>query len=124
MIHQFEIPGNTVCQGWSGFVTSLLGYQWKLLDVQCEVGMTIVKSVLGLSPARGVGSPQDHKAEPQPREKLPSLEQRASERLRQGLAPPRVIYEVPNRNRLNWSDFPDWARPNDPELFEGCGHEG
>jgi len=101
-----------------------MGYQSKLLDVQCQVGMTIVESVLGLSPARGVGSPEGHKAEPQPAQKLSSLEQRASARMRQGLAPPRQIYELPYRNRVNWSDFPEWARPSDPELFDGCAHEG
>lgn len=54
----------------------------------------------------------------------PQLEKRAVERLRQGLAPPREIYQLPYRDRLDWSELPDWARPSDPELFEGCGHEG
>ncbi len=54
------------------------------------------------------------------RTKFPSLEQCAVERLRQGLAPPREIYQLPHRNRLDWSALPDWARRCDPELFEGC----
>jgi hypothetical protein len=44
--------------------------------------------------------------------------------MRQGLAPPREVYEVQNRGRIDWTTAPDWARPADPELFEGCGHEG
>jgi hypothetical protein len=45
-------------------------------------------------------------------------------RMKKGLAPPREIYQTPYRDRINWSEFPEWARPCDPELFEGSGHEG
>jgi hypothetical protein len=48
----------------------------------------------------------------------------AAARLRQGLAPPREIYLVQNRNAIDWSQFPAWARPIDPEIFDGCCHEG
>jgi hypothetical protein len=53
-----------------------------------------------------------------------SLEERARQRTRQGLAPPREIYNIRNRCRVDWSTLPAWARPSDPELFEGCVHEG
>ena len=53
-----------------------------------------------------------------------SPEERARERTRQGLAPPREIYDIRNRNRVDWSTLPEWAMPPDPELFEGCAHEG
>jgi hypothetical protein len=48
----------------------------------------------------------------------------AAERLAAGLAPPPEIYQVPYRNQIDWSQFPEWARPSDPDLYEGCGHEG
>jgi hypothetical protein len=48
----------------------------------------------------------------------------AAARLRQGLAPPREIYQVQYRNAIDWSQFPAWARPIDPEIFDGCCHEG
>lgn len=48
----------------------------------------------------------------------------AEARLDQGLSPPRELYLVQNRNRIRWMDFPIWARPSDPELFDGCCHEG
>jgi hypothetical protein len=35
-----------------------------------------------------------------------------------------VVYEAQNRNRIDWTKMPEWARPADPELFEGAGHEG
>ncbi|HMF18425.1 MAG TPA: hypothetical protein VKE98_14540 [Gemmataceae bacterium] len=57
-------------------------------------------------------------------EKLANLEKLAAERLRKGLPPPREIYELPYRDRINWGAFPGWARPTDPELFEECSHEG
>jgi hypothetical protein len=53
-----------------------------------------------------------------------TLEERARQRTRQGLTPPREIYDIRNRNSVDWSAFPDWARPLDPDLFEGCSHEG
>lgn len=48
----------------------------------------------------------------------------AEARMSAGFAPPPEIYEVRLRNRINWGDYPAWAQPVDPELFEGCCHEG
>jgi len=48
----------------------------------------------------------------------------AEERVRQGFAPPPRIYQVEYRRRIDWSRFPAWARPVDPEVFNGCCHEG
>jgi hypothetical protein len=53
-----------------------------------------------------------------------TLEAKALERLGKGLAPPREVYDVRNRGRIDWTHFPEWAQPADPELFEGCAHEG
>jgi len=65
-------------------------------------------------------SPQSEKKP----DKFPGLETLALNRARSGLAPPNEIYEAPNRGRVDWSKFPEWARPADPELFEECVHEG
>jgi len=48
----------------------------------------------------------------------------ALERIEQGFAPPREIYSIANRRVIDWSKFPLWARPLDPEVFDGCCHEG
>ena len=48
----------------------------------------------------------------------------AALRMRNGLAPPAEIYQIQYRTRFNWNDFPGWARPIDPEMFDGCCHEG
>lgn len=48
-----------------------------------------------------------------------------AERLaRSGVAPPPKIYQVEYRRRIDWSRFPSWARPVDPQMFDGCCHEG
>lgn len=52
------------------------------------------------------------------------LESLAFQRSQQGLALPRELYEAPFRSRLDWSRFPSWTWPADPELYEECGHEG
>jgi hypothetical protein len=123
MSHQ-PVPEETLYQGWSHVATNVLAYPWRFWDVQYQIGMTIVDSVLGMSAGPGIPSQEPTKTEPQPGEVLPSLEQRAAERLRRGLPPPREIYAVPYRDRFNWADFPAWARPIDPDVFEGCSHEG
>ncbi len=41
-----------------------------------------------------------------------------------GFAPPAEIYRVEHRSKIDWGRFPSWARPVNPEAFEGCCHEG
>jgi hypothetical protein len=90
---------------------------WRLLASQCEAGVGLLDGMLA---ALGAGKPVAARA-PAGAE---ALEQAALERVCQGLPPPREVYAAPNRDRINWAAFPDWARPSDPELFEGSAHEG
>ena len=48
----------------------------------------------------------------------------AEERVGQGLAPPPEIYRIEYRRWIDWSEFPTWAQPIDPQVFDGCCHEG
>jgi hypothetical protein len=48
----------------------------------------------------------------------------AQDRMRRGFAPPPEIYRVEYRDRIDWLRFPAWARPVNPQLFDGCCHEG
>ena len=97
-----------VSEWWSRAITNMMWQQWKLLDAQYGAGINLLEAVSG-----------------QPKlSELETLEQHALERTRKGLRPPREIYNVQNRNRIDWSRFPDWARPIDPEVFEGSSHEG
>lgn len=48
----------------------------------------------------------------------------ANQRIRQGLAPPPEIYKIEYRTKFDWSQQPDWAKPVDPQMFDGCCHEG
>ena len=99
-----------LCAYWSRAFASLVWNQWKMLDAQYEAGIELLGAVRG--EAAGTASA------------LETLEQYAVERVRKGLPPPREVYEVHNRGRIDWSRFPEWARPTDPEAFEGCAHEG
>jgi hypothetical protein len=94
-------------QSWSRTVTSLVWGQWLML----ETGLRATETVLGAASAV-------------PRSGPDKLIERAKERLRMGLAPPPEIYQSPYRDRIAWGQFPDWARPSDPELFGESGHEG
>jgi hypothetical protein len=53
-----------------------------------------------------------------------SLMDLAHRRVMSGLAPPREIYRIENRGRVDWSQFPSWAQPLDPQIFDGACHEG
>ena len=53
-----------------------------------------------------------------------ALIRQAEARIHQGLAPPPEIYRIEYRQRINWSEFPTWAQPVDPEVFDRCCHEG
>jgi hypothetical protein len=83
--------------------------QWRMLDAQYKTGIELLGAVAG---------------EPAGLSALETLEQYALERARKGLAPPREVYNAQNRSRIDWSRFPEWAKPIDPELFEGSAHEG
>jgi hypothetical protein len=97
-------------------------WQWLLLDAQYRAGL---KLVAALSPGAVTPTgPEPESAAPRAADDLKEIERRAAERASKGLPPPKEIYEVQNRNRIDWSRFPEWARPVDPEVFEGCGHEG
>lgn len=123
------------CQVWSDTVTDLTRQQWKFLTAQSHFGISLWNALLSLPLAAPARSQEGESAKPaEPSETVreaggrepvaeADLEKMATERLRRGLAPPREIYDVQNRGRIDWSMVPDWARPVDPEVFEG-GHEG
>jgi len=98
--------------------------QWKFLAAQSQFGLSLWHVMLGDSqPVASSTAPPGGVAEPA-RERPPaSLDQVVAERVKEGLAPPREIYDIRNRGRINWSNVPDWAKPVDPEVFEGA-HEG
>lgn len=53
-----------------------------------------------------------------------AIQRLAENRIRRGLAPPPDAYRIENRIRIDWSKFPPWAWPIDPEVFDRCCHEG
>jgi hypothetical protein len=76
-----------------------------------------------------VSAMESHAAPPDPSPSIASegfeeLERRGAALTARGLPPPKELYEVQNRSRVDWSKFPEWARPIDPEVFEGSAHEG
>jgi hypothetical protein len=76
-----------------------------------ETGMRAAETVLGAPAAVPQSNPE-------------KLIERAKQRMKMGLAPPPEIYRTPYRDRIDWGQFPDWARPCDPEMFSECPHEG
>src|SRR5262245_2500489 len=114
---QNEMENPAACGCWSQVVASIVEQQLRLLNAQCQVCLDIAGELFRIPDALRLPSQAQ-------REKLEQLEEQAAERIRRGLAPPREIYELPYRDRINWSAFPEWARPSDPELFRDCPHEG
>jgi len=105
-------------------VTNMSGNQWRLLATQSQLGINLWNAMLGVFPHfDSSGEQQGEFVASGNANTAASLESRATERLKSGFAPPREIYDVQNRGRIDWTSLPDWARPVDPDLFEG-GHEG
>jgi len=120
MVELPKVRGPTACECWSKVVTSILEYQWQILQAPSQIGVKVLETVVGGTGGSAAAAPQPKRTA----EEAAGLERRALERARQGLAPLREIYAVPYRDRIDWSAFPDWARPSDPEMYQGCGHEG
>jgi hypothetical protein len=127
MTHLSEFGIQTVYKHWLDAAASLLEYQWKLFEAQYKGGLEIIEAALrgtGRSPdvtSTPAGTPE---VGPAAGGELQKLKRLAAERISQGLAPPKEIYQVQYRGQIDWEKYPLWARPSDPELFEGCGHEG
>ena len=95
--------------------------QWSILDRHYRAGIQFCDSLLGV-PASEQLRPVETVT---PADRLAiDLERCALARTREGLAPPKEIYQVQNRERIDWMALPEWARPVDPEVFEGSAHEG
>jgi hypothetical protein len=109
-------------------IQDVLLNQWQWMCAPCRLGINMMDDFLvrcrkrDAEPASGAAEKEQTREVPHesPSE---SLEQRAMGRLNSGQAPPREIYDVRNRGRIDWSRVPAWAQAVDPELFEGA-HEG
>jgi len=95
---------------WSRTVTSMLWGQWVMLDTGFQATQMVLARA---APVAGAGA-----------NGIEQLVALALERAKNGLAPPREVYLAPCRDRIDWAAFPAWARPSDPEVFDGCAHEG
>jgi hypothetical protein len=119
-LHEDE-EGRDIRQRWSQSMREMLAWGLKLFETQYQAGLAIVETALRLpkrSRTSELGGPASTS------DKFQALESLALARARKGLALPKEIYRVPYRDRIDWSKYPDWARPIDPELFQETGHEG
>jgi hypothetical protein len=102
---------------FSRTLTGMLRKQYEWLRMQQQLGMRMWTV---MSPAASPSASTTARLAPNGG----ALEAKALERLERGLAPPREIYDVQNRGRIDWTRVPEWAQPADPDAFEGCAHEG
>jgi hypothetical protein len=104
-------------QSWSDTATGIAWGQWRLFATHCQAGARALETALAAFGAKAPAPPES----PAGTEDLASV---ALDRVRKGLPPPREVYAAQNRGRIDWSQFSEWARPSDPELFGDCPHEG
>jgi hypothetical protein len=109
---------------WSRTVTSMLQGQWQLIDTGFRVANKVLEAASNIPVNEGPPREAAGPAAPGASRTTEELVTVAMKRMKMGFAPAREIYEAPHRDRVDWSQFPDWARPVDPEVFEGCSHEG
>jgi hypothetical protein len=117
-----ELIANVRCVNrcWSRVTTGLLRGQW----AWAGAGLRAADQLLGAAaePLAPVGITATPAAEAPGQ--LDDLVGRALDRVGEGMPPPRELYDVKYRERIDWLRFPAWARPSDPEVYTGCGHEG
>ena len=106
-------------QSWTRAMTSLVWGQWLMLDTGFKATQTILATAVPGAKVTPVPVAEGTAAG-----RPDGLVAQALERVHKGLAPPREIYLAPFRGRIDWAELPDWARPSNPDLFEGCSHEG
>jgi hypothetical protein len=102
---------------WSHALLNALRSQWIMLETGLQTASTMLRSAASAA-ARDAPVPSTSNAGPQ------DLIGIAVQRMKNGFAPPKEIYQAPYRNLIDWSSFPEWARPSDPEMYEGTSHEG
>src|SRR5262245_37828220 len=97
-----------VYKHWFRAATTLLACQWKLYEAQCQAGLSIMGTALGAGRTAGPGPGP----EPATATNVEDIERLAAQRISQGLPPPKEIYQLPIRDRIDWGRFPVWARPS------------
>jgi hypothetical protein len=117
-----EVIANIRCvnRSLSRVTTGLLRGQWAWVDTGFRTADQLLTAAPEPPAPAGVAAVP---AAEGPGE-LGALVGRALDRARKGLPPPRELYDVKYRERIDWLRFPAWARPSDPEVYTGCGHEG
>ena len=113
-----------VYSDWLRVVSSAVRGQWQLLDAQYQASLDFLKTLANAKEIESEAKGASQATISMLPGRLLDLESRALERVRKGFPPPSEVYLAQNRNRIDWSRFPEWARPADPEAFEGTSHEG
>jgi len=125
MINAMLPESRGVYSHWLRVVSSMVWGQWRLLDAQYQAGLDLLNTLADPKEVEaGRPPPAPASTAPKPPGGLSDLEARALERVRKGFPPPAEVYEAQNRSRIDWSRFPEWAWPTDPDLFTGTSHEG
>jgi hypothetical protein len=104
-------PTFTELECWTRTLNSMIWGQWLMLDTGFRATQTVLAAAAPV-------------AEEKEKEEGGGLLNLALDRMKKGFAPPREIYLTPYREQIDWTAFPDWAKPSNPEMFEGCTHEG
>ena len=101
-------------QAWARAMMEMVWSQWLVVDTGFRATREVLATAGGLVPG----------ADTAPGGAAPDLAARAACRVQAGLAPPREVYDVTKRSQVDWLAWPSWARPSDPEMFEGTAREG
>ncbi len=103
---------------WSRAAQDFLWGQWVLVDSGFALARRVLDRAAELPPPP---DPVPSRLVSRPAEDVAA---QASGRVQAGFAPPREVYDVTRRQAIDWLTWPAWARPCDPELFEGTAREG
>jgi hypothetical protein len=120
----FPLMFSNYLRRYQSFSREVAHLMWKCSVNQIHFGINLMDSLAVGSKAEIVPSDAKEKAGAEMDNQPDNLGKLAMARMKSGYAPPREIYDVRNRGKIDWSTVPEWAKPVDPDVFEGCSHEG
>ena len=111
-------------QCWGHLLAAMVRNYEVLLETQCGIAKTVLQTTTEvLKPEQSTtGCTETHGSEMVASHEL--VAEAVERRIGEGLSPPAEAYLVQNREKIDWTRYPGWARPADPDMFNGCSHEG
>ena len=109
---------------WGQTLSALFRCYGVVLDAQLAIAQQTLQATADAVGAGTAVAASGEETHSKAGDSVAAIAEAVERRVGAGLSPPPEAHLVPYRNKIDWSRYPDWARPADPDMFDGSGHEG